>query len=134
LASFLLIACADVANVQFARITGRTNELAVRTALGGTRWRLVRQLLIESIMLSLAGAAVGLFLAQWDIQMILAHHAGGRSPIRGRVEDDSFGCQCVSVRAGYRVVSGVISGSLRTAGFPSQHCGNAEKKAAAVLP
>jgi putative ABC transport system permease protein len=69
----LLIACADVANVQFARITGRTSEFAVRTALGGSRWRVVRQLLIESIMLSLAGAALGLFLAQWDIQMILAH-------------------------------------------------------------
>ncbi len=69
----LLIACADVANVQFARITGRTNEFAVRTALGGSRWRIVRQLLIESIMLSLGGAALGLFLAQWDIQMILAH-------------------------------------------------------------
>ncbi len=69
----LLIACADVANVQFARITGRTGEFAVRTALGGSRWRIVRQLLIESIMLSLGGAALGLFLAQWDIQMILAH-------------------------------------------------------------
>jgi putative ABC transport system permease protein len=69
----LLIACADVANVQFARITGRTSEFAVRTAMGGSRWRLVRQLLIESIMLSLGGATLGLFLAQWDIQMILAH-------------------------------------------------------------
>jgi putative ABC transport system permease protein len=69
----LLIACADVANVQFARVTGRTGEFAVRAAMGGSRWRIVRQLLIESVMLSLAGAAVGLFLAQWDIQMILAH-------------------------------------------------------------
>jgi len=69
----LLIACADVANVQFARVTGRTSEFAVRTALGGSRWRVVRQLLIESTILSLAGAALGLFLAQWDIQMILAH-------------------------------------------------------------
>src|SRR5260370_6869865 len=68
----LLIACADVANVQFARITGRTSEFAVRTALGGSRWSIVRQLLIESILLSLAGAVLGLFLAQWDIQMILA--------------------------------------------------------------
>src|SRR6267378_3070723 len=69
----LLIACADVANVQFARITGRAGELAVRTALGGSRWRVTRQLLIESILLSSAGAALGLFLAQWDIQMILSH-------------------------------------------------------------
>jgi putative ABC transport system permease protein len=69
----LLIACADVANVQFARVTGRANEFAVRTALGGSRWRVIRQLLIESLLLSLAGAALGLFFAQWDIELILAH-------------------------------------------------------------
>jgi putative ABC transport system permease protein len=69
----LLIACANVANVQFARVTGRVSEFAIRTALGGSRWRVVRQLLIESILLSMAGAVLGLFLAQWDIDMILAH-------------------------------------------------------------
>ena len=69
----LLIACANVANVQFARVTGRVGEFAIRTALGGSRWRVVRQLLIESILLSMAGAVLGLFLAQWDIDMILAH-------------------------------------------------------------
>ena len=69
----LLIACADVANVQFARVTGRSTEFAVRTALGGSRWRVVRQLLIESILLSIGGAVLGLLFAQWDLAMILAH-------------------------------------------------------------
>jgi putative ABC transport system permease protein len=69
----LLIACANVANVQFARVTGRVGEFAIRTALGGSRWRVVRQLLIESVLLSMAGAVLGLFLAQWDIDLILAH-------------------------------------------------------------
>ena len=69
----LLIACANVANVQFARVTGRVGEFAIRTALGGSRWRVVRQLLIESILLSLAGSVLGLLLAQWDLDMILAH-------------------------------------------------------------
>src|SRR5260370_24923259 len=50
----LLIACADVANVQFARITGRTSEVPVRTAMGGSRWRIGRQLLVGRIMLALA--------------------------------------------------------------------------------
>jgi len=69
----LLIACADVANVQFARMSGRAGEFAVRAALGGSRWRMIRQLLTESILLSLGGAGIGLLLAQWDIDMILSH-------------------------------------------------------------
>jgi len=69
----LLIACADVANVQFARMTGRTNEFAVRTAMGGSRLRIMRQLLTENLLLAAGGAALGLLLARWEIQMILSH-------------------------------------------------------------
>src|SRR5450432_80758 len=69
----LLIAWPDVANVQFARVSGRQKELAVRAAMGATRIRIVRQLLIESVMLSLFGAVLSIFLAQWSLTMILSH-------------------------------------------------------------
>jgi len=67
----LLIACVNVMNMQFGRAALRAKELAIRGALGATRWRLVRQMMTESFLVALMGAVIGVLMAQWAVGLLI---------------------------------------------------------------
>jgi predicted permease len=84
----LLLACANVANLMLVRSIGRRREMALRLSLGAKRWRLVRQLLVESLMLALAGGGVALMITYWTKGTLMKFLPTGDLPVALRVEAD----------------------------------------------
>ena len=89
-AAILALACANLANLQMARAAARLRDLAIRSALGATRWMLIKQQLIESLVLSVTGGALGLLVAHWSNELIgrnikLGLYSTLEMPIDGRV-------------------------------------------------
>ena len=104
----LLIVCANVGNLQFVRGAKRVKEVAIRTAMGGSRWRIVRQLLTESMMLAVVGAALGVLLAEWTVHLMIA---GMPQDVARTIA--GFDAIRIDARAlGFTIVVAVVAGML----------------------
>jgi predicted permease len=86
--ALLLIACVNLANLMLARAASRKSEFAIRLALGATRWQLIRQIVVESLLLSLAGALSGLLLARYAAGYLLSVMWSGFVPLSLNAESD----------------------------------------------
>jgi predicted permease len=101
----LLIACANVASLTVARATARRREMSIRLAIGATRWNLVRQLLIEGVMLAAVGGALGLLVADWSAKALL--HALPRD-FAGDWLKTGLNLRLLAFTAGLSLISGVL--------------------------
>jgi len=109
----LVIACANIANVLIARSTARRHELSVRLALGATRWRLARQLLLESAVIAVAGAILGLAFARWSGALLV------RQISSATFLDLTFDWRVLAFTAGVAAATAILFGVAPSLGMVS---------------
>ena len=106
-ATVLLVACVNIANLLLARATARQHELQVRLAIGASRWRILQQMLVESLLLSAIGAALGLAVAAWGSRTLVAQLSTWFDRI---VLDVSLDWRVVAFTAAVAIATGVLFG------------------------
>ena len=130
----LLLACANVTNLLIARGAARQHELAIRTALGGGRWRLVRQLLTESTLLAMAGAALGIAVAAWLLDTLVSLAPAGVP----RIDQVGINITSLLFALGASIACGIFFGvfpALQASSSRGEHLlARASRTSAAVSP
>jgi putative ABC transport system permease protein len=130
----MLLACANVANLLVARGAARQHELAIRTALGGTRWRIVRQLLAESMLLSIGGAVIGVGVAVVLLRTLVALAPEGIPRIEGVAMNQASLWFALAAAVGCGLLFGAFPALQVSGATGRQLLARASRTSAAVSP